>query len=72
MRELGQRCAGEGAPESSSWAGGKNAAGDGAGLFPHLAFVLLGGYVPQIHGGIVKDSGEARGRRGLAYERARD
>ena len=40
-----------------SWGGGEDAAGDGAGFFPHLLGVLFGGYIPQIHGGVVEDGG---------------
>jgi hypothetical protein len=35
-------------------AGGEDAAGYGAGLFPHLRGVLFGGYVPQFHGGVME------------------
>ena len=34
--------------------------------------VLFGGYVPEIHRGIVKDGGEARGRLRLAHQGAGD
>jgi hypothetical protein len=40
---------------------GEDAAGDGAGFFPHLRSVPFGDYVSQIHGGVVEDGGEARG-----------
>jgi hypothetical protein len=37
-------------------AGRENAAGDGAGFFPHLRWVFFGGYVPQIHGCVVESA----------------
>ncbi len=46
MRRGGSRTGGLG-----TGTGSEDSAGDGAGLFQHLASVLFGGYVPQIHGG---------------------
>ena len=40
-------------------AGGEDAAGDGAGFFPHLRGVCFGGYVPQVHCGVVEDGHHA-------------
>jgi hypothetical protein len=50
--------------------GGQDAAGDGSGLFPHVAGVGVGACVPELLCGVVKDAGELGGRRGLAHQRA--
>ena len=43
-------------------AGGEDSAGDGSGLFPHLAFVLFCGYIPQAHRSqLARGWGEQRG-----------
>ena len=55
---------------SSSRTSGENAAGDGAGFFPHLGGVLFGGYILQIHRGHVEDCGEAGGVGRLLHQRA--
>ena len=54
---------------SGGWTGGEDSAGDGSGFLPHLAFVLFGGYVPQIHSGKMQDGGELGGRRRLPHQR---
>ena len=36
----------------------------------NLRGVLFGGYIPQIHGGVVEDGGEARGRLQLIHQHA--